>query len=253
MFSQICRYFLLLCLVLCASIYAPLKAQELSTDTIPKTTSRPFWIWQITGKFQAFGGESNSGLNARFNQDLPNGTAKPAFTITNSFYISPLNLQWNHNRWIIYAHYNAFSNSSFTADYAATITSQELLYGVGYAVINTSRFRLYPMLGNYASVDILNLRKNSNSLTTLLQSSEQNSLSIARFGGLLELVVGADYSFPLEYGDVYIMAKVGYNLEVGAAWGQELLGRPIAGADPNWFSRRGVFFQLGIGLGTERR
>ncbi|MFY7997847.1 MAG: hypothetical protein ACOVSW_04525 [Candidatus Kapaibacteriota bacterium] len=230
-----------------------MKAQETNTDTVPKTTSRPFWIWQMTGKFQAFGGASNAGLNDRLNQDLPNGTAKPTFTMTNAFYISPLNLQWNHNRWIFYAHYGGFSNAPSTADYTMTITSQEILYGVGYAVINTSRFRLYPMLGNYASVDILNLKKNGSSLTTLLQTFEQNSVSIARFGGLLELAIGADYSFPLEYGDVYIMAKVGYNLEAGALWGQELLGRPLAGTDPNWLSRRGVFFQLGIGLGTERR
>jgi hypothetical protein len=243
------------CAIVFASVYAPLQAQQDSTVQVPTKSDRPFWIFQITGKYQSIGGESNLSLNTRLAQDLPNaGSNVSVFTGGNRLLISPFNLMWNHNRWIVYAGYNLASYNNIapgfsSTNYTAASSSNELIYGVGYALINTPRFRLYPMLGNYGTFDNITISQVS-SLSTLLKTFDDRSISLQRNGGLLEFAVGADYSFPLEYGDVYIMAKVGYNWEAGAFWSSN--GKILTDTDPNWLSRRGVFFQIGVGFGTER-
>ncbi len=250
MFFRLFKKVALACAIVFASAYAPLQAQQDSTAQAPQKSDRPFWIWQISGKYQSFGGENNASLNTRLAQELPGNGTKPSVGFGNTLYISPFNAMWNHNRWIIYAGFNfggIFPGS--TSEYTISRSSQELVYGVGYALINTPRFRLYPMLGNYGAIDLITISQVS-SFSTLLKTLDQRSITFQRFGGLLELAVGADYSFPLEYGDVYIMAKVGYNWEAGAFWSTN--GQTLTDTDPNWLSRRGVFFQIGVGFGTER-
>lgn len=246
MFFQISRYILLLCVALCASVYAPLQAQESTIDTVPKTTSRPFWIWQILSNFQPGGTED--AFNARLSQELAGQGSLPRFN-SNRFIISPLYLSWNHNRWIVMAGYSGTLGIA-----APGLTSgteyDEILYGFGYSVINSPRFRLYPFIGFRGDIQRITLTQPT-TLSNALKTFAPNSITIQRFASILELSVGADYNFPLEYGDLYLMARIGYNFEFGQNW---ILGRQyLADADPNWFSRRGVFFQLGIGLGTERR
>lgn len=250
MFFRLFTKVALVGIVFGASAYAPLQAQQDSTVQVPTKSDRPFWIWQFSGKYQSFGGENNASLNTRLAQELPGNGRKPSVESGNAVYISPLNAMWNHNRWIIYAGYNFGGTFPVVgSEYSISRSSQELIYGVGYALINTPRFRLYPMLGNYGAIDIITISQIS-SFSTLLKTLDQRSITIQRFGGLLELAVGADYSFPLEYGDVYIMAKVGYNWEAGAFWSSN--GSTLTDTDPNWLSRRGVFFQIGVGFGTER-
>ncbi len=245
MFSQTSRYFLLLYLVLCASIYAPLKAQESSTDTIPKTTSRPFWIWQILSNFQPGGTED--AFNARLSQELAGQGSIPRFG-SSRFIISPLYLSWNHNRWIVMAGYSGTLGMSGLG--GMTTGFDEILFGFGYSLVDSRRFRLYPFLGLRGDAQRITVAQPT-TLNNALKTFNPNSLTFQRTSAILELSVGADYSFPLEYGDLYVMARIGYNLESGQSW--SLGSQSLVDADPNWFSRRGVFFQLGIGLGTERR
>lgn len=238
--------------MLSASIYAPLQAMEDSTVVIPKTTTRPFWMWQFMGRYQPFGNESTASFNTFLGENL-RGTAPNFGNITNAFVLAPFNVSWNHNRWIFYVGLAQFATSSASSDYSASIGSTDFCYGVGYALINTSRFRLYPMLGNYGTIDIVSITRKQ-SLQSLLSSFNDQTIRFNRFGGLLELAVGADYSFPMEYGDLYIIAKAGYNWEPGAIWYvNQVYEGPMAGSNPNWFSRRGVFFQIGIGFGSERQ
>jgi hypothetical protein len=126
----------------------------------------------------------------------------------------------------------------------------EILYGFGYSLVDSRRFRLYPFLGFRVDIQRITVTQPT-TLSNALNTFNPNSLTFQRTSTILELSVGADYNFPLEYGDVYVMARIGYNLESGQSW--SLGGQPLMDTDPNWFSRRGIFFQLGIGLGTERR
>ena len=92
------------------------------------------------------------------------------------------------------------------------------------------------------------------SLTNLFSTFEPASVSLQRFVGIPEIAVGADYRFPtdLDNYDVFVVAKVGYNfISFDSPWTHG--GRAIADTDAAWFSRRGVFFQIGIGFGTERQ
>jgi hypothetical protein len=173
-----------------------------------------------------------------------------------SFIVAPFNVMWNHNRWMIFgSYYFAFAGldfistgSSSTRDFIGKRSFYEITQGVGYAVVNAPRFRLYPSVAFTVSTDVFTITKPT-SLTSLLSTVNPRSIILQRNGVIYELAVGADYSFPLEYGDVYIMAKVGYNFD-NAGW--ESGGQQLTDTDPNWFSRRGVFFQIGVGLGTER-
>ena len=106
------------------------------------------------------------------------------------------------------------------------------------------------MLGSAAIIDRVTITRNT-SLSNFLQTSSAPSFTMERDAGGVEFAVGADYSFPLEYGDVYIMAKAGYALSALGSWTHE--GSIVPDANINWFSRRGVFFQIGIGFGTERQ
>jgi hypothetical protein len=69
------------------------------------------------------------------------------------------------------------------------------------------------------------------------------------YGHVIELALGADYRVPLTHFDMYIMAKLGFNFDpAGLAVNASTSANRGA-----WVSRNGIFFQLGIGLGTERR
>ncbi len=140
------------------------------------------------------------------------------------------------------------SGGASTRDFTGTRNFHEITQGVGYAVVNAPRFRLYPSVAFTVATDILTITQ-PNSLTSLLSTVNPRSIMLQRNGVIYELAAGVDYSFPLEYGDVYIMAKVGYNFDI-AGW--ESGGQRLTDTDPNWFSRRGIFFQIGVGLGTER-
>lgn len=238
--------------LLLANVYGTLRAMQDSTAVPAKTTERPFWMWQFSGKLQPIGGENNAAINSLLAQSL--GGRAPAFTTTPySFVATPFNLSWNHNRWMFYIGYTTFGLGASTSDYAASLSSTELAYGVGYMLVNTPRFRLYPMLGNYATLDYLKISRTT-TLQSLLSTLNEQSAGIYRYGGLLELAVGADYRFQMEYGDFYILAKAGYNWEVGAFWSiNPTIGPFLFDANSNSFSRRGVFFQLGIGFGSERQ
>lgn len=234
-----------------ASLYAPLQAQQDSTAQTPTKSDRPFWIWQIMSKTQP--GKVEDDFNQRIAKDMQG--EMPQFR-SGSFIIAPFNVMWNHNRWMIFGSYyfalaglNFISTgSSSTRDFIGKRSFYEITQGVGYAAVNTPRFRLYPTLAFTVATDIFTITQPT-SLTSLLSTVNPRSITLQRNGIIYELAVGADYSFPLEYGDVYIMAKVGYNFD-GAGW--ESGGQQLTDTDPNWFSRRGVFFQIGVGLGTER-
>lgn len=195
-------------------------------------------------------GKVEDEFNQRLAQDMP-GSA-PSFR-SGSFIIAPFNIMWNHNRWMIFGGYypsvDVISGSITTKDYTGTRTIHEITQGVGYAVVNMPRFRLYPTLASTLAIDMFEITRQA-SFSSLLSSVNQQSVVFERTTSVLELAVGADYSFPLEYGDVYIMAKVGYNFDISAGWSAGK--QRLTDTDPNWFSRRGVFFQIGVGFGTER-
>ncbi|MCU0424595.1 MAG: hypothetical protein MUF71_03095 [Candidatus Kapabacteria bacterium] len=233
-------------LALSASVYAPSQAQEQHSDTVPKTTSRPFWIWQILANFQP--GSAEDAFNARLAQELAGQGSIPRFG-SNRFIISPFYLSWNHNKWIIMAGYSGTLGTAVSSFISGT-EYDEIFYGFGYSVVNSQRFRLYPFIGFRGDIQRITLTEPT-TLSNALKTFTPNSITIQRTASIIELSVGADYNFALEYGDLYIMARIGYNFEFGQNW---TLGRQyLADADPNWFSRRGIFFHLGIGLGTERR
>ncbi len=242
---------LALCVALTVSVYAPLWAIEDSTLTVPKTTERPFWMWQIlnTSRPTGFDADFNARLGIQPNSDLP--------TTGLSINISPFHIAWSHNRWIVSGSFNILAVPGlirFSAISGSGITAIrrgfEYDFSVGYALINSPRFRLYPLLSSVAITDRVTITRQT-SFTALLQSNASNSFSMERDAGGFGIAVGADYRFPLEYGDLYIVAKAGYTLSVLGAWTSE--GVLLPDANINWFSGRGVFFQLGIGFGSERQ
>lgn len=249
MFFRLFTKIALVGVVFGASVYAPLQAQQDSTAQVPTKSDRPFWIWQVLAKSQP--GKIEESFNQRIAQDM--NTDAPQFR-SGSLIMAPLNIMWNHNRWISFAGYyfnGGFisGGSSRAGNFTITRNFHEVSWGVGYAIINTPRFRLYPALSATIATDIFTISQVT-SLTALLSTtSSPRSINLQRNGSIYELAIGADYSFPLEYGDVYIMAKVGYNFD-SANW--ESGGRQLTDTDSNWFSRRGIFFQIGVGFGTER-
>jgi hypothetical protein len=79
------------CVIIAVSVYAPLRAMEDSTLVVPKTTSRPFWIWQNMAKIQA------TGFDADFNRQVLQIQNDDPTSRGLGFVISPLNIMWNHN------------------------------------------------------------------------------------------------------------------------------------------------------------
>lgn len=254
MFFRLFTKVALVGIVFGACMYAPLQAQQDSSVQVPTKSARPFWIWQYMAKSQPGGVED--GFNQRLAKDLKGDV--PQFR-SGAFVISPFNIMWNHNRWILFGGYNfkvpyvaliGPGERLTTNDYRGGWSFHEITTGVGYALINTPRFRLYPSIAFTGVTDIITITEKT-SFTSLLSNFSERSITFQRSPStILELAVGADYSFPLEYGDVYIMAKIGYNFHAVSHW---TLGSAIMDdADPNWFSRRGIFFQIGVGFGTER-
>jgi hypothetical protein len=242
---------LFLVVALCTSVYEPLRAMADSTNTltVPKTTTRPFWIWQIMASFQQ--SSNNDDFNRRVLQIQTDNPSVQGF----NFNVSPMYVMWNHNRWIFQTSVGIVAISGLTQfgsissnGLVAERSGFDIAFTVGYAVIDAPRFRLYPMLSSIAATDVVTITRQT-SLANLLQNPG-TSLSMERDAGGFGVAVGADYRFPMEYGDFYIMAKAGYNFSTLGTW--KYNGVWLQDADINWFSRRGVFFQIGIGFGTKQ-
>lgn len=254
MFFRLFTKAALACAILIASIYAPLQAQQDSTTQAPQKSDRPFWIWQYMAKSQPGGMED--GFNQRLAKDLKGDT--PQFG-SGFFVIAPFNIMWNHNRWILFGSYYFAApyvqligpgERLSTNEYRGSRFFHEITTGVGYAIVNAPRFRLYPSIAFTGASDIITITEKT-SFTSLLANLNERSITFERSASIIsEIAIGADYSFPIEYGDIYIMTKIGYNFHGGGRW---TVGASIMeDTDPNWFSRRGVFFQIGVGFGTER-
>ncbi|MBL7992152.1 MAG: hypothetical protein JNN25_12020 [Candidatus Kapabacteria bacterium] len=162
---------------------------------------------------------------------------------------SPINVMWNHNRWLLFGSYFT-GGASVGRDTSISRVLHEVTLGFGYVAINTPRFRLYPMVGATGTIDLITITQPT-TFNALLAGSNPYSFTVQRGGGVLEVAIGADYSVPLEYGDIYVMTKIGYNFEAGANWAYG--GQSLPDTDSNWFSRRGIFFQIGVGFGTGRQ
>jgi hypothetical protein len=237
------------CVIITASVYAPLRAMEDSTAAAQKKEYFGFSIWHFVYKSIPTRVETEFGQ--KLSQDLKGNVSVPVYP---DFTISIANYMWSNDKWVTNFFYNYGTRTATSRDASVGCTTHEAGAGIGYIVVNTPRFRLYPMLSTNYVFDIVNITPQT-SLTSLLSTRDSPNISMERFGGFYELAVGADYRFPIFYGDIYIMAKVGYNLVLpglfNSAWkhGSQIL----TDASPEWFSRRGVFFQIGIGFGTERQ
>jgi hypothetical protein len=255
MFFRLFTKVALVGVVFSASLYVPLQAQQQDTlVSVPKTTSRPFWIWQILGKFQP------SRYEYSFTERLNSLGAVPLIS-SGGFTVSPFNIQWNHNSWILSAGYapgysrniwrlqDTLPFDTLSGTFTVTRVFHEATVGIGYALVNSPRFRLYPSIAALGMIDIITITEQT-SFARLLRTLNPRSITLEGRGIALELGVGADYRFLLEYGDLYLMAKIGYNLELYREWAAS--GQPLGDTYPNWFSRRGIFFQIGVGFGTER-
>jgi hypothetical protein len=237
------------CVIIAASVEAPLQAQQDSTEAAQKKQSLGFLIWH--SHYKSIPTRLETEFGQKLSQDLKGNIPIPAYP---DYTLSLANFMWSNDRWVVNFFYNNAGRSTTSRDASFGCIAHEAGLGVGYIVVNTPRFRLYPMLSSNYVLDIVNITPQT-SLTSLLTTRDSPNISMERFYLFYELAVGADYRFPIFSGDVYIMAKVGYNLVVpglsNPAWrhGSQVL----SDASPEWFSRRGVFFQIGIGLGTERQ
>lgn len=246
----------IVCVALCASVSVPLTAQEDSLAVMSKEPSQTFLIWQVMSKVQP--GRLEEDFNRTLSQNL-----NSSFLLTSgSSTISPINFMFNHNRIIFFGAYTTnlrflqglgfFSTTPILV--GANRVFHEISLGIGYAFINTPRFRLYPAFAATSTLDGFTFGQQSDSLKNLLATPiSSRTVTLERFGTILEFAIGADYRIPVATYDFYIMAKVGYNYEpqFGGNW-SGALGRSVI-ADGNWYSRRGIFLQIGVGLGTGRQ
>lgn len=234
-----------------------LQAQEAEGDST-KTQFR--WIWQTMGKVQP--SPVNPGLGEYFQRVL-NVPAQSASFPSESFAVSPFNLMLTHDKLILFCGYNAnlrllqpfgfYSTASQVvrvSNYSVNRSYHELTFGIGYAIVNTPRFRLYPNVAFTSTLDnfwIQYAPKPDSMATAPYPASQFVEIS----GHIIELALGADYRLPLTHFDMYIMTKLGFNFEP-LALAVNASNNAGRGA---WVSRSGIFFQLGIGLGlgTERR
>jgi hypothetical protein len=235
----------IVCVALCACTGAPLTAQEDSLALADKEPLQTFWIWQVMSKVQP--GRIEEDMNRTFSQNL---NASFLFT-SGSSTISPVNVMHTYNHILFFGSYNTnlrflqglgfFSTTPILAstNFAITRNFHELTLGIGYAFINTPRFRLYPAFAATTTLDQFTFSENNDSLKVLLSKPlTQRTVTTEIPGVILEFCVGADYRFPLESFDFYLMTKVGYNYVP-----------PYI----TWFNRRGIFLQIGVGLGTGRQ
>lgn len=236
------------CAVVTASMYEPLRAMEDSTQA-PKRQFKSTTISCISGR------TIPSSLPVEFGQKLSQDFRGSIPTISfPSFALNPVHFIWSYDisPWISEASYTfAFSNV-VSRDMTFRCLSHELSGGYGYAIVNTPRFRLYPMIIGKFLFDQLTFAKPT-TFTNLVTTFEAPSFSLDRFMAFYEIAVGADYRFPTAYEnyDIYVVAKVGYNLPFfDAPWSQN--GSIVGDFSPTWFSRRGVFFQIGIGFGVNQ-
>jgi hypothetical protein len=245
----------MVCVALCASVGAPLTAQEDSLALAEKEPLQTFWIWQVMSKVQP--GRIEEDMNRAFSQNL-----NTSFLFTSgSSTVSPVNVMHTYNRIIFFGSYNTnlpfLQGLGFLSSVpigGARRTFHEITLGIGYAFVNTPRFRLYPAFALTTTLDQFMFSEKRDSLKLLLEKPlTSRAVTIERLGIIIEFALGADYRFPLASFDFYVMAKVGYNYEsrVGGIWDASF-GRNST-LDGNWFSRRGVFFQIGVGIGTGRQ
>lgn len=244
MFSRFCSSAVIALALLCASFCGILQAQDDTLATIRKEHSQIFWIWQVMSKVQP--GRVEDDMNRTYSQKLNSSFSLASGSST----ISPINVMLNYNRIIFFGGYNSnlrflqglgfFSTTPYlgSSDFAVTRVFHEITLGIGYAFINTPRFRLYPAFAATTALDLLTFSPNRDSLQSIFAKPlTSHSVTQELQGTILEFSIGADYRIPLLAFDFYVMTKIGFNYEP---------------ADNRWFSRRGIFFQIGVGVGTER-
>ncbi|MCU0424594.1 MAG: hypothetical protein MUF71_03090 [Candidatus Kapabacteria bacterium] len=232
-----------------------LAAQEAQEDS---AKTKFLWIWQTMGKVQPT--PVNTGLGDYFQRTL-NIPSRAASFPSESFAVSPFNLMLTYEKLVLFCGYSAnlgllqpfgfYSTAGRVvnvSNYGVNRTYHELTFGIGYAVINTPRFRLYPNVAFTSTLDHFMLRY-APTRDSMYTAPHPAPIAVELYGHLLEFALGADYRLPLAYFDMYIMAKVGFNFDPALA----LVNSPNYPERGAWVSRRGIFFQLGIGLGTERR
>ena len=215
--------------LLLTSVYAPLRAMQDSAVVRKKVAARiisSFTLKTIPTRLETEFGEY---VSRNFRGDIPT-IGFPSLAL------APIHLIGSNidNPWINELSYSFYYYKADSREMTYSCFAHEVQWGFGYAVVDSPRFRLYPMLSAKVAFDVLAFTKQT-SLASLVSTFESPSIFLQRTAPIAEIAVGADYRIPTEIDnyDIYVLAKVGYNLIISdAPWTHD--SRRVNDMNPAW-------------------